>query len=86
MITLYRKKNDEQAAKIEERLKDLVLAYRVEEVEDHQIEPFIKEGSKKIQGEEQLEKWFRELETELNWQRSISGDSCYISPDSGKIC
>lgn len=87
MITLYRhKKEDKQAAKIEEKLQDLVLAYRVEEIKDQQTEPFIEDGGNRIQGEEQLETWFRELESELNWQRSLSGDGCYIDPDSGKVC
>lgn len=86
MITLYRHKNDKQAAKAEEKLQDLVLAYRVEEVKDEESEFFIEDSGKKIQGEEQLEAWFRELESELSWQRSISGDGCYIHPDSGKIC
>lgn len=71
---------------IEEKLKDLVLAYRVEEVKGSQTEPFIEDGGKKVQGEEQLKTWFRELENELSWQRSLSGDGCYIHPDSGKIC
>lgn len=86
MITLYRNKDDEQGGKIEERLQDLVLAYNVEELEDHQKSPFIEDGGTKVQGEEELEKWFRQLESELNWQRSISGDGCYIDPDSGKVC
>lgn len=86
MITLYRHKDDKEAAKIEEKLQDLVLAYRVENVDDPQKEPFIEDGGKKIESEEELEKWFRELESELNWQRSISGDGCYIHPDTGKVC
>lgn len=86
MITLHRHKDDKQAEKIEEKLQDLVLAYRVEEIENDQIKPFIKDSGRKIQGEEELERWFRELESELSWQRSISGDGCYIHPDTGKVC
>lgn len=86
MITLYRHKDDKQAEKIEEKLQDLVLAYRIEEVNDQQTEPFIEDSGKRIQGEEELETWFRDLEGELNWQRSLSGDGCYIHPDSGRIC
>lgn len=86
MITLHRHKNDKQAAKIEEKLQDLVLAYRVEEVKDQQSVSFIVDSGRKIQGEEELETWFRELESELNWQRSLSGDGCYIHPDTGEIC
>lgn len=86
MITLHRHKDNEQAAKIEEKLQDLVLAYQVEKIDDQESEPFIVDGGGKIQGEEELEVWFRELESELKWQRSITGDGCYIHPHSGKIC
>lgn len=86
MITLYRHKDDNEAANIEEKLQDLVLAYRVEEIDDQESGPFIVDGGEKIQGEEELETWFRELKGELDWQRSITGDGCYIHPDSGKVC
>lgn len=86
MITLYRHKDDNEAANIEEKLQDLVLAYRVEEIDDQESGPFIVDGWEKIQGEEELEAWFRELKGELDWQRSITGDGCYIHPDSGKVC
>ncbi|MDZ7721148.1 MAG: hypothetical protein U5K72_20165 [Balneolaceae bacterium] len=86
MITLHRYKDDERAEKIEEKLQDLILAYNIEDLEDEQAESYIEDSGKKIRGEEELEAWFRELEDELNWQRSISGDGCYIHPESGKIC
>lgn len=86
MITLYRHKDDKQAADIEEKLQDLVLAYRVEEIADQESGPFLVDGGEKIQGEEKLESWFRELKGELDWQRSLTGDGCYIHPDSGKVC
>ncbi|NBC65728.1 MAG: hypothetical protein GVY07_08770 [Bacteroidetes bacterium] len=86
MITLYRHKDDQQAAKIEEKLQDLVLAYQVEEIKDEKSDFFIEDGGEKIQGKEEIETWFRELEDELNWQRSISGDSCYIHPETGSVC
>ncbi len=86
MITLHRRKDDHQAAKIEEKLQDLVLAYQVEEIQDDHSDFFIKDGGKKIYGKEEIETWFRELEAELNWQRSISGDGCYIHPENGEVC
>ena len=51
MITLHRHKDNEQAAKIEEKLQDLVLAYQVEKIDDQESEPFIVDGGGKIQGE-----------------------------------
>ncbi|MDR9366914.1 MAG: hypothetical protein RI575_16380 [Balneolaceae bacterium] len=86
MITLYRQKDDQQAAKIEEKLQDLVLAYQVEEIEGEKSDLFIEDGGEKIQGKEEIETWFRELEGELKWQRSISGDGCYIHPETGNVC
>lgn len=86
MITLYRQKDDQQAAKIEEKLQDLVLAYQVEEIEGEKSDLFIEDGGEKIQGKEEIETWFRELEGELKWQRSISGDGCYINPETGNVC
>jgi len=86
MITLHRKKNDKRADEIEQKLKDLVVAYRVEDLDNEQEDLFIKESGKRIKEKQELEEWFRELEGELKWQRSISGDGCYIHPESGKVC
>ncbi|MCG2588523.1 hypothetical protein [Rhodohalobacter sulfatireducens] len=86
MITLHRHKDDQQAAKIEEKLQDLVLAYQVEEIEGEISDLFIEDGGEKIQGKEEIETWFRKLEGELKWQRSISGDGCYINPETGNVC
>lgn len=86
MITLHKHKDDQQAAKIEEKLQDLVLAYRVEEIEGEKSDLFIEDGGEKFRGKEEIETWFQDLEVELEWQRSISGDSCYIHPETGDVC
>lgn len=85
MITLVRKQKDPKADAIEERFKELVLAYQTET--DHGVDsPFIIEGNKIIKKEEKIEKWLLELEHELNVQRSISGDGCYIDPHTDETC
>ncbi|PWN06145.1 hypothetical protein [Rhodohalobacter mucosus] len=85
MITLHRKSSDDRADRIEERLRDLVLAYRT--VTDESADPcFITEGDRKILPGEDMEEWFRNLAGELEWSRSLSGDGCYIDPDSGDVC
>lgn len=86
MITLHRHNTDSKAEKIEQKFKDLVLAYHVETLPEDESGPFIVDSGKRIEGEDELETWFRKLESELNWQRSLSGDGCYIHPESGEIC
>jgi hypothetical protein len=85
MITLVRNIKDDAADEIEKRFRDLSLAFDTEIREDH-IRPYIVDGSDKIKGEENLNKWFMELEQELRTQRMISGDACYIDPETGSVC
>lgn len=89
MIKLIRQLNDPKADEIESRFKDLVLSYKTEVIENGTIRnqlPKIHDGDSVIFGNEEIEKWFQELEEDLNWQRSLSGDGCYIDPISGKVC
>ncbi len=86
MITLYRKNEDENADEILRKLDELVLAYRVEELpEESEQACFIRDGQNKITPDN-IENWLLKLEKELAWQRSLSGDGCFIDPDSGEIC
>lgn len=85
MITLHRKEKDPEADKIEQKLKDLVLAYDIS-ITAKNLDPYIVDGNEKVQGEEDMEAWFQKLEGELQWQRSLSGDGCYINPDTGEVC
>lgn len=85
MITLHRTSSDSRAHQIEERLQNLVLAYRT--VTDESAGPcFIRDGDRKILPGEEMEKWFRELSGELEWSRSLSGDACFLDPESGDVC
>lgn len=89
MITLIRKPDDPKADEIESRFKDLILAYKTEISEDGSDEdqlPKIRDGETVISGEEEIEKLLRELEADLTWQRSLSGDGCYIDPKTGTVC
>lgn len=85
MITLLRNKHDTEADLIEDRLKKLVVAYKT--VIDPQIDSaYIEESGNKVVQGDHMETWFRQLESELSWQRSLSGDGCYIDPETGNIC
>lgn len=86
MITLHRHTTDPKAEEIEQKFKDLVLAYRVETLPEDESGPFIVDGDQKIEGEEEITSWLRELQGDLEWQRSLTGDGCYIDPRSGDVC
>ncbi|MEX0780816.1 MAG: hypothetical protein WD491_15125 [Balneolales bacterium] len=87
MITLHRKPKDPSSVELEEKLNDLVIAF---ETEDHAGAdngmPYIEESGNKIEGKEAIEDWLKTLQDELQWQRSLSGDGCYIDPKSGETC
>jgi len=85
MIKLIRNTDDTKSDDIESRFGDLVLSYKTEISDDDNL-PKIQDGESVISGDKQIESWLWELEDELIWQRSLSGDGCYINPKSGKIC
>lgn len=94
MIELHRYKNDNYADKIEYRLEELVLAYKTvthtepdpQTGEPETSLPYLNENGSIISGREELKFYLRELSTELKEQRSISGDACYIDPQTGEVC
>ncbi len=47
---------------------------------------YIQENGKNIKGYDNLKKFFNHLKRDLDFQRSISGDACYIDPDTGTMC
>lgn len=91
MIVLHRNRKDSFADQIEETLTDLVVAHKtvIYNRSDPQPEtplPFLKENDTKVTGNENINAYLRELSNELQEQRSISGDACYIDPRTGEIC
>lgn len=88
MIKLIKNPDDPKADEIESRFEDLILSYKTEISDEHDDDdlPKIKDGDTVISGEDEIENWLRELEADLQWQRSLSGDGCYIDPESGKVC
>jgi hypothetical protein len=85
MITLYRKEDDAKADQIEERFKELVISYKIVEIDDPD-ETHIRDGEKVVQSEEEINDWLFELQQELNRERSITADACYIDPVTGEVC
>ena len=85
MIELHTQKHDEYGLELKDKMKSLRLAFKTEELKD-KLPVFIIDGKEKITGRADIEQWFRELEEELRIQRSITGDACYIDPETGKVC
>ncbi|WP_147303652.1 hypothetical protein [Rhodohalobacter sp. SW132] len=80
---------DSYADAIEDRFQDLVLSYQSKMYTSDQTDktlPQIEDGDRRISGEKEIEQWLIKLEDELKWQRSLSGDGCYIDPESGNVC
>lgn len=87
IIVLHTVKQNGFSNRLEERLDELVIAYEKEKHEEDEIkQPFIEEGDNIYQTKEEIEEWLTKLKRELKWQRSLSGDGCYIDPDTGQIC
>ncbi|MEX2601869.1 MAG: hypothetical protein WD355_09490 [Balneolaceae bacterium] len=90
MIEFHRLKQDELSEEIEKKLKDMVLAYKTFEYDERSESelplPFIRENDQLVSEESEIRHYLQELESELQLQRSVTGDGCYIDPASGKIC
>lgn len=85
MITLLRNKNDKSADAVEEKFRDLVLAYRV--VINNEIKSLIvKDGEDQYTPGKDFDDWLLQLKFELKSQRSLSGDGCYNDPRTGEVC
>lgn len=87
MIILHRRKNDTASDQLEEKLNRLVLSFKTIN-HDSKAEkfPYIEEDGRQFNSDEEIKGWLRELESQLNWQRSLSGDGCYVDPESGEVC
>lgn len=87
MITLHKKKAHISSEKLESRLENLVIAFKKEiHGENESGLPFIVEDGIVYKTEEEIEEWISDLTDELNWQRKLSGDGCYIDPNKGEVC
>ncbi|MGN8225280.1 hypothetical protein [Gracilimonas sp. BCB1] len=89
MIILHRKREGKASDQLEEQLNSLVISYKkvsYEKEEEQKNLPFIEEDGREFHTDEEISGWLRELESELSWQRSLSGDGCYVDPGTGKVC
>lgn len=89
MIELHRKSPDKSSEDIEETFKDLVINYKVIEYPEEEAPstlPFIRENETQYKTKKEIERFLDELRDELNWQRSLTGDACYLDPETGEVC
>lgn len=87
MITLHKKREHASSDQLQKKLEELVIAFKKEvHPDDAAGLPYIVEDEKEYQSKEAIEEWLAELSEDLNWQRSLSGDGCYIDPKKGKVC
>lgn len=87
MIVLHKKGSHRNSELLEERVKELVITFKKKiHSQAEKGLPFIEEDGKVFKTDEEIEDWFKEIKEELDWQRSLSGDGCYINPKDGRIC
>lgn len=95
MIEFHRYRDDQYADRLQEKLDDMVLAYKTivhdkpaseDENDPESSLPYFDENGTRYSGEKEITSYLRELSKELEEQRSISGDACYIDPRTGEIC
>ena len=82
MIILHASSVGKDSQQLEQRLKKMVVAYQKVEYEraDDDL-PYIEEDGREFISGKEIEDWLLELEKELKWSRSLSGDGCYVAPD-----
>ncbi|MEZ4703360.1 MAG: hypothetical protein R2834_23725 [Rhodothermales bacterium] len=87
MIELHRTAGSEAGDALEETLRDLCVAHRVVTVEagGDPPPPFLLEGGRRYAGAE-IPPFLDILRAELQANRLVSGDACYIDPRNGRVC
>jgi len=84
MIYLYKNEKDYLSASIKDKLDDLSLRYQERSTNENHT--FIKDNDQVYKGEEDINEFIKELKFELEHERSISGDACYLDQHSGEVC
>ena len=86
MLTFYRHDDHVLKDMIEERMKELVVAHKIEMLHEPSSEPYLSQSGSVARGKDEMLYFLDNLERELSIQRSISADACYVDPESGEIC
>lgn len=92
MLELHRLHNDPRSDEIEDRLINMVAAYRVFHYSQEPSAnnsaplPHLREGDKIVSTRVDTDRFLDELERFMKIQHSYSADACYIDPETGEIC
>jgi hypothetical protein len=85
MIVLYRAQRSPRADRIEERLRELAVGYRVEILGSEAADRPVIWDQRRIEGETALVRYFEELERFVAEWRKFESDACYLE-DDGTVC
>ncbi len=93
MLRLYRPPKNKDADKVEEVLREMVLAYRVELIEPglrHGTEaggtlPALRDGDHLVAGRDAILRHLSALESWVAEWRRFQSDACYLD-DDGEVC
>lgn len=92
MIELHRPEDDSYSDRVEEQLEELVVSHNIHryaEAEEDKPDcdlPFIRDSKRVACGEKEIKRYLADLEDDLYRMRRLTGDACYIDPDTGEVC
>jgi hypothetical protein len=95
MFKFYRKQSNQFADWVEEKLNEMVVAHKLIDMNGNnplpegitqEDLPALSDGYKTWLSESEIKKFLRELDQDLSFSRSLSGDACYIDPDNPDQC
>ncbi len=89
MIEVFRLAECAFSDEVVEQLQELVLAHRVQVVQQHGREkqfPVVKEGKHTYTTRSEIQLLLKQLGREMIVQREMQSDSCKIDPDTGESC
>lgn len=95
MLVLYRRQEDPAADELEERLRELVLAHRVVQVDEGQplpdgtvpaAWPVLCESHARYEGMAAIQEFLEALAYEVTLNRQFQSDACYLDPDDPDHC
>jgi len=84
MLYLLKKDNDNLGERIKAMLDELCVRYKLRSTEESAS--YLKDNDQKIEGEKTIYKFLASLRKNLEWERAISADACYIDPETGELC
>ncbi len=95
MLTFYKNNSTPFTRRIEEKLKEMVAAHKIVEVDNNgslpdtlsrnQL-PALSDGHQIWTTPEEIEEVLRELHQELTFSRGMQSDACHLDPDNPDEC